>query len=80
MLGEGLGPADANYYMLLFVVYAKLRLTHWDSMDCNPPGYPAHGFMQERILEWVAMPSPRGSSPPRDQTHVSYIADKFFII
>ena len=33
VLGEGLGPADANYYMLLFVVYAKLRLTHWDSMD-----------------------------------------------
>ena len=29
---------------------------------------------QARILEWVAMPSSRGSSQPRDQTHVSYIS------
>ena len=26
-----------------------------------------------RILEWVAYPSSRGSSLPRDRTHVSYI-------
>ena len=49
----------------------QFRLTHWDSMDCNPPGSPAHGFMQERILEWVAISSSRGSSPPRDQTVIS---------
>ena len=24
------------------------------------------GILQARILEWVAMPSSRGSSPPRD--------------
>ena len=29
--------------------------------------------VQARILEWVAMPSSRGSSPPRDQTHVSNV-------
>ena len=28
---------------------------------------------QARILEWVAMPSSRGSSQPRDQIHVSCI-------
>ena len=27
-----------------------------------------------RILEWVALPSSRGSSQPRDQTHVSYVS------
>ena len=27
-----------------------------------------------RILEWVAMPSFRGSSPPRNQTHISYVS------
>ena len=27
------------------------------------------GILQARILEWVAMPSCRGSSPPRDRTH-----------
>ena len=33
-------------------------------------------FHQARILECVAMP--RGSSPLRDQTHVSCIAGRFF--
>ena len=31
-------------------------------------------ILQARILEWVAMPSSRGSSRPRDRTHVSYIS------
>jgi len=25
-------------------------------MDCSPPGYSGHGILQERILEWVAIP------------------------
>ena len=37
-------------------------------------------YGQARILEWVAMPSSRGSSQPRDQTQVSHIAGGFFII
>ena len=45
-----------------------------DPMDCNLPGSPVHGILQARILEWVAMPSSRGSSWPRDQTQVSCIA------
>ena len=32
------------------------------------------GILQARILEWVAIPSFRGSSQPRDQTQVSRIA------
>ena len=36
------------------------------------------GVLQARILEWVAMPSSRGSSQPRDWTQVSCIADWFF--
>ena len=32
------------------------------------------GIVQARILEWVAIPSSRGSSQPRDQTQVSHIA------
>ena len=32
------------------------------------------GILQARMLEWVAMPSSRGSSWPRDRTHVSYIS------
>ena len=32
------------------------------------------GFYQARILEWVAVPSSRGSSWPRDWTHVFYVS------
>ena len=38
------------------------------------------GILQARILEWVVMPSSRGSSWPRDQTHISCIADRFFTL
>ena len=31
------------------------------------------GILQARILEWVTMPSSRGSSQPRDQIQVSCI-------
>ena len=37
-------------------------LTLYDSLDCSPPGSSVHGILQARILEWVAMPSSRGSS------------------
>ena len=38
------------------------------------------GILQERILDWVAMLSSRGSSQPRERTQVSYIAGGFFTI
>ena len=38
------------------------------------------GILQARILEWVAMPSSRGSSQPRDRTQVSCITGGFFTI
>ena len=41
---------------------------------CSPPGSSANGILQARILEWVAMPSFRGSSQPRDRTHVSCVS------
>ena len=43
-------------------------------MDYSLPGSSVHGILQKRILEWVALPSSRGSSRPRDQTCVSYIS------
>ena len=45
-----------------------------DPMDCSLPGSSVHGILQARILEWVAMPSSRGSSWPRDRTRVSYVS------
>ena len=38
------------------------------------------GILQVRILEWVAMPSSRGSSQPRDRIWVSFMAGRFFTI
>ena len=38
-----------------------------DPMDCNLPGSSDHGILQARRLEWVAMPSSRGSSRSRKQ-------------
>ena len=35
-------------------------------------------ILQARILEWVAMPSPRGCSQPKDRTQASHIAGEFF--
>ena len=34
------------------------------TLDCSPPGSSVHRILQARILEWIAMPSSRGSSQP----------------
>ena len=36
-----------------------------DAMNCNLPDSSVHEILQARILEWVAMPSPRNLSDPR---------------
>ena len=43
-------------------------------MDCSLPGSSVHGILQARTLEWVAMPSSRGSSRPRVQTRLSLVS------
>ena len=43
-------------------------------MDYSLPGSSVHGIFQARILEWVAISFSRGSSQPRDGTHVSCIS------
>ena len=47
--------------------------------DYSLPGSSVQGIVQVRILEWVAIPFPRGSSQPRNWTWVSCIAERFFI-
>ena len=56
------------------VLVTQLCPTLCNSMNYSPPGFPVHGILQARILEWVAISSSRGSSQPRDQTQVSCIA------
>ena len=52
----------------------QLYLTLCNPMDCSPPGSSVHKILQERILEWVAMPSSRGSSQSRDGTCTSCVS------
>ena len=42
------------------------HLTLCNPMGCSLPGPSVHGILQARILEWVAMPSSRSSSQPKD--------------
>ena len=37
------------------------------------PGFSVHGILQARTLEWVAIPSSRGSSQPRDPIYISHV-------
>ena len=50
------------------------------TLDRSPLGSSVHGILQARILEWVAIPSSRGSSQTRDQTQVFCIARRFFTV
>jgi len=57
-------------------MHAKLLqscVTLCNPMDYSLPGFPIHGILQARILEWVAVASSGGSSEPGDRTCVSYI-------
>ena len=53
---------------------AQSCLTLCDPMDCSPSGSSVHGIFQAKILEWVATCSSRGSSPARNQIHVSCVS------
>ena len=71
------------YYISLVFCYGgglidKVMSNSWDPMDCILPGSSVHGILQARILEWVAIYFSRGSSQPRNRTHVSCIADRLF--
>ena len=58
----------------------QLCLTLCNPLDCSLPGTSVHGILQARVLEWVAMPSSKGSSQPRDQAQISHIAGRFFTV
>ena len=67
-----LSPCFFNFYAeFMHANSLQLCLTLCDPMDFSPPGSCFHEIIQARILEWVALPSFRGSSQPRDATHIS---------
>ena len=52
-------------------MHAQLCSTLCDPMDCSPPISTVHGILQAGILEWIAISYFRGSSQPKNLTHVS---------
>ena len=48
----------------------KSCLTRCDSVDCSLPGSSVHGIFWARILVCAAISFSRGSSQPRDGTHI----------
>ena len=62
------------------LIVAQSCLTLCGPVDCSPPGSSVRGILQARIPEWVAIPFSRVSSWTRDQTQVSWIANRFFTI
>ena len=64
-------------------MYPEMKVAQSYPALCNPkdysqPGSPVYGIFQARVLEWIPMPSSRGSFQPRDRTQVSHIAGRFF--
>ena len=57
--------------MLCCFSYVWLFATLWTVVR---QGLLSMGILQARILEWVAMPAPRGSSWPWHLTRVSYVS------
>ena len=56
----------------------KVKVTQLCPTLCDLMDYIVHETLQARILEWIAIPFPRGSSQSRDRTQVSHIAGRFF--
>ena len=64
---------SSNFYQMQqksFCIHICARaqscLTLCDSTNSSPPGFSVHEIFQARILQWVAISFPRGSSRPRD--------------
>ena len=69
--------SSCNLFFIWIPVHAKslqLCSTLCKLMGCSLPGSSVHGILWARMLEWVAVPSSKRSSQPRNQTYVSYIS------
>jgi len=69
-----------NFLLYVLCLVIQSCLTLCDPMAVAHQAPLSMGILQARMLEWVAMPSSRGSSQPRDRTQVSYIGGRFFTI
>ena len=73
-LDSGIRKTSVLISTLVCSKLLQLCPTLCDPMDHIPPGSSVHGIFQASILEQVAISYSRGSSWPRDQTHISFIS------
>ena len=84
MLGYGFGILaiinNNNFSESENVKVTQSCPTLCNPLDCSPPGSSVHGILQARILEWVAIPSSKTSSWPKDRIWVPIQIYTSFII
>ena len=71
-------PLQYHLYFPVWWFSRKVVSNSCDPMDCSLPNSFVHGILQPRVLEWVTISFPRGSSRPRNWTWVSCFAVRFF--
>ena len=71
---------DVGTILYLVGLVTQSCPTLCNPMDCSPPGSSVRVILQERILEWVAIPFSRECSWPKVRTWVSCLAGRFFTI
>ena len=55
----------------MYYIQSEVKVAQSCLTLCDPMDFTVHGILQARILEWIAFPLSRGSTQPRDWTHVS---------
>ena len=73
-------PCVVSFHGYVLCLITQSCLTLCDAMTVTCQALLSTGILQARILEWVAIPSSRGSSQTRDWTQVSCVAGRFFTI
>ena len=71
-------PASFHKWCVCVWSVAQSCLTLCNPMHCSSPGSSVHRIFQARILEQVDISYSRGSSWPRDWTHISCVSCRFF--
>ena len=59
-------------------VLSRAVVTLWNPVSCSLLGSSVHGILQARMLEWVAISFPRGSSQPGIKSVSPALAVGFF--
>ena len=71
-------PSQSGQCVCMHAKLLQSCLTLCNPMDSSPPGASVHGIFQAIIFymcsKQVATLSSRGSFPPRDRTHISYVS------